>query len=171
MRTIAEWRQWLAGRASRDDGCLVWKLCKRSGVPQANWINPQSGKKETINVRRMVFEAREGRPAHKNACVVCKHGNGGCVEPSHLIEVTRGEMARGRKLSAAARARMTAAARTRKNIKLTQEQVRAIRYSSEPSHVVAERFGVSKSHVCGIRSNKWCREAGDPFAGLGARAA
>lgn len=50
--------------------------------------------------------------------------------------------------------------------KLKPEEVQAIRESSEPLRVVAERYGIAKGTAQGIRAHKTWKTYSSPFAGL-----
>jgi hypothetical protein len=165
--TLAEIIKWLEARSTRDGKCLIWKLASREGVPQAGLVDPETGKKWTANVRRLVWAAKHGKQPHKSYVVVCTCETEGCVEPTHLKEISRSQLHKGRTFTASHRLAVTIAARKRSTTKLSEEDVREIRYSEESAHQIAARFGVTASHVYGIRRNSWCPEvSNNPFAGL-----
>lgn len=162
-----EWLHWLETRTMRDGKCLIWKRAHVQGVPQASVTFPELGIKKAVNVRRALWEAKVGRPPRKAYVVVCTCGVDGCVEPSHLKEISRSQLHKGRKQTAAHRLACTIAARQRKTTKLSEEDVRAIRHGDESAEEMAARYGVTAAHVWGIRRNAWCREVTkNPFAGL-----
>jgi hypothetical protein len=45
--------------------------------------------------------------------------------------------------------------RPRKGSKLTPDDVHVIRASSEPHRVLAERYGVSRSHISGLKAGRF----------------
>lgn len=168
MNTLAELMDWLEARVVRDDDCLIWTHSMRGSVPQA-CLPLEGGGRGTVNVRRVLWTARVGRPPRKDYVIVCSCESEGCVNPEHLKEITRSQLLAGRRKSLAHKLALARSARAGKRAKLTPEQVREIRHSDEPQREIAARMGVTPGHVSGIRLNKWCRDAnGNPFAGLGA---
>jgi hypothetical protein len=164
---LAEIIEWLEARSTREGKCLIWKRSLRGGVPQASMMDPETGEKATTNVRRVVWAAKHGKPPRKTYVVVCDCERDGCVEPGHLKEISRSQLHKGRTFTADHKLAVTLAARKRYTTKLTQEDVREIRHSDEPAPKIAARFGVTASHVWGIRRNSWCQEVtNNPFAGL-----
>jgi hypothetical protein len=165
--TLAEIIKWLESRSRREGKCLIWMRSLRGGVPQGSMIDEETGEKVTANVRRVVWAAKHGKAPHKSYVIVCNCETEGCVEPSHLKEISRSQLHKGRTFTAAHKLAVTIAARKRRTTKLSEEDVREIRYSDEPADQIAARFGVTKNHVWGIRRNEWCRDvASNPFAGL-----
>jgi hypothetical protein len=170
MKTLAEMMEFVEQRCTRDDnGCLVWRYSCRDGVPQANW-KTEDGKKTTLNVRRALWESLKGKKPRKSYVIVCTCGTDFCVEPKHLKEISRSQLQSGKPKSEAHRLAIAKAARNKKNTKLSPEAVKEIRESDERVIVLAKRFGVTVSHVYGIKANRWCRDTdGNPFAQLFAR--
>jgi len=53
---------------------------------------------------------------------------------------------------------------------LSAADVADIRASTEKDHILAERYGVSRSHVSDIKARtKWRDHSVSPWAGMGAR--
>ena len=95
-----------------------------------------------------------------------------CIHPDHLVIVPMAKFVRDRLVANTnhqIRAAKIAKAR-RKSAKLTADDVAAIRASDEADHILAERYGVSRSHVSGIQARtKWRDHSVSPWAGMGAR--
>jgi hypothetical protein len=88
-----------------------------------------------------------------------------CVAYEHMKLGTRADKARGRSLTPLTRLRIARTQQTARR-KLDIEKVRAIRASTEPEAVLAERYGVSKPTIGQIRRNETWREAGGMFTAL-----
>jgi hypothetical protein len=157
-----EFGVWIEQRAIQDEnGCLIWKdgMCRSRPVGRING--------RTKQVRREIWEQQKGRPMPVNFYAVCKHGVDECVEPSHVIGVTRSavQKKRGKPLSAAHR-QAIAEGRWGGRSKLSAEKAAEIRASDEPRRVLAERYGVSERLVTMVRSGEIWRDYSSPFAGL-----
>jgi hypothetical protein len=87
------------------------------------------------------------------------------VAYEHMKLGTRADKARGRSLTPLTRLRIARTQQTARR-KLDIEKVRAIRASTEPEAVLAERYGVSKPTIGQIRRNETWREAGGMFTAL-----
>jgi hypothetical protein len=165
MKTLAEMMEWIEARAVRDGDCLIWKQSFNGAQPQGGKLI--DGRKVSVNVRRMAWELKHERQPRKNWVVVCKCETPGCVEPSHLREISRSKMLSGIQLTPTHKAALTRAARNRKSSKLTQEAVDDIRRGDGTIHEKAQRYGVSSNHVNGIIKGRWWRDIRSPFRGLG----
>ena len=114
-------------------------------------------------------KASEVPPKHK---LVCTCENRRCVNPDHLSIIRLDKFVRTRIVPGTnqlLRSAKIAKAR-RVNAKLTADDVAAIRASDEADHILAERYGVSRSHVSGIQARtKWRDHSVSPWAGMGAR--
>lgn len=166
MKTLAELMEWVEARAYRKDECLVWKFSFNGNQPQGGWKDPETGRKVTINVRRWLWERKVGRGAKRAYVVVCKCGTDGCVEPSHLTEISRSAMLSGKTITPSHRLAITLSARRRSTSKLTEEAVQDIRYGDGTQDEKAERHGVTRSHVQKIMAHQWWRDLSSPFMGL-----
>lgn len=119
-------------------------------------------------VRRIAVEA-SGRALKPRQPVGSRCGDKLCVNPDHLFPSTTAAIARkaarAGAFSAPTRGAKIAQAR-RGTMKLTQEQVREIRASTESGPALALRYGVNRSLVQRIRSGNAWRDYASPFAGL-----
>lgn len=76
------------------------------------------------------------------------------MRPAHLYPGTQTQNMR----DAASRGRLSAQTGKPNNARLSDEDVRAIRSSTESQATLAERYGISQSNVSRIRSGKrWAR--------------
>lgn len=127
-----------------------------------------------VLVRRLVvtLTGRTLRPSEK-AIPTCE--NTRCVNPDHIAVQThrtvmkrQGELG---KLSDPVRVAKIAATKRAKYGKITMDDARAIRASSDTHESAGNRYGIHRSKIAAIRQHKCWRElSGNPFAGLGARA-
>jgi HNH endonuclease len=108
--------------------CWIWKLARnRDGY---GVVRDGAGMKLA---HRVEYEKHEGAiPDGLTLDHLCKER--GCVNPAHLQPVSLAENCRR-------------GSRT----KLTPEQVREIRSSSETQHVLARRYGVTQGHISRIK--------------------
>ena len=125
------------------------------------------------SARKLMLQAH-GKPSevplkHK---LVCTCENHRCVNADHIAIVPLAKFVRVRLVANTnhqIRAAKIAKA-LRKSAKLTADDVAAIRASDEADHILAERYGVSRSHVSGIQARtKWRDHSVSPWAGMGAR--
>jgi len=126
-------------------------------------------------VRRMVWRFC-GNEIEPRQPLGSKCGDRRCVNPAHMYPSTlkalvRSAAARGAYSGLAHAAAIAAARRKSKVAKLTVDKAREIRESTEPGHVLAERYGVCKSVVNGIRAGRRWKDYTNPFNQLMRRAA
>ena len=154
-------------RIDPDTNCWLWlQGTNPSGAPVASRRN-ESGKKPLFQLRRVVWEHRNGPiPEGKLVTVSCKHAN--CL--MHLELTTKAEVVRRQWTKADARAKLTAASTKagRQRAKASPEVAREIRMSNDTLEVVAARHGISISLASMIRRGQRWQEVSNPFAGLGA---
>lgn len=112
-------------------GCWVWALGRDSDGYGRVKLNGKSR-----YAHRAMYEQVVGPPHGAALDHLCR--NRACVNPEHLEPVTRQENAQRSPLF----------------VTLTPEAVRAIRVAREPLAVIAERFGISRTHVSRIRSGR-----------------
>jgi hypothetical protein len=146
--------------------CLMWTAATtRTGYP----ICKPSGCGCTL-VRRHVF-ALMGGVLRSRQPVATKCGERLCINPAHLVASTTSDIAQ----SAAARgawsgrargAKISHAKRHSASAKLTLEDARIIRLSSETGPVLAARYGVNRSLINGIKAGRSWKDYASPFAGL-----
>ena len=148
--------------------CLEWQGHVSSGGSPRIW---HEGK--TQSARKLMLKAHgkpcDVPPKHK-LMTTCE--NPRCIHPDHLVIVPMAKFVRVRLVANTnhqIRAAKIAKAR-RQSAKLTADDVAAIRASDEADHILAERYGVSRSHVSGIQARtKWRDHSVSPWAGMGAR--
>ena len=96
-------------------------------------------------------------PAGKDVCHTCD--NRACVNPRHLFLGTRGEnMADCKRKGRTTKGRSFTHGESAPGAKLSSEQVRIIRGSSEKSKVLAARFGVTNDNINRIRRRDTWKE-------------
>lgn len=158
----------ITDRCEEVGDCLEWQGHVSSGGSPRIW---HEGK--THSVRKLMLQANGKAsevPPKRKLMTTCE--NPRCVHPSHLVIVPMAKFVRVRLVANTnhqIRAAKIAKAR-RKSAKLTADDVAAIRASDEADHILAERYGVSRSHVSGIQARtKWRDHSVSPWAGMGAR--
>jgi hypothetical protein len=121
--------------------CYVWKY----GLgPTGYGRTSLNGKK--VNIHRLSYGFwREEIPEGMFVCHTCD--NRACYRPSHLFVGSAKDNAQ----DAVSKKRLN---RSPSRMKLTDQDVELIRASQDTHQTLAERFGVSKSHVRHIRHNR-----------------
>jgi len=102
---------------------------------------------------RVVCERTHGPPASEKmeAAHICGMGHEGCVNPRHIVWKTRIENQADKKIHGT-----TNQGERCGNAKLTENQVREIRVSSENQRVLAGRYGVFQATISKIiRRERW----------------
>ena len=164
----AELLKKIESRCEEVGDCLEWQGHVSSGGSPRIW---HEGK--THSVRKLMLQAN-GKPSEvpPKRKLVCTCENHRCVNADHIAIVPLAKFVRDRLVANTnhqIRAAKIAKAR-RKSAKLTADDVAAIRASDEADHILAERYGVSRSHVSGIQARtKWRDHSVSPWAGMGAR--
>jgi DNA-binding transcriptional regulator YiaG len=156
-RTLQERVDALSKPAVMSD-CIAWQGCLDRGGPRIQYKQPGAAKSAPMNVLRALW-IDQGRPIPEGHVVfasVC--GNPRCVNIDHAgtsmpRERWKRLMSAGWERPAHARAG-TALASSLRNSKLTPEQSRECRESSESTAVLAERFGVSRATIQAHRSGR-----------------
>lgn len=145
--------------------CWIWQRCtNHMGYP----VMRIGGTMRLV--RRVAVEA-SGRALLPRQPVAVRCGERGCVNPEHLFPSSESAIAkkaakRGAWSSPMRGAKIAQARRTTM-AKLTLEQAREIRASSDSGPVLAARYGVNRSLVSRIRrGDAWREYMGNPFAGL-----
>jgi hypothetical protein len=144
--------------------CLIWNGAVTStGHPQIKvW---GCGCKLA---RREMFRIVKGNLTPRIP-IATKCDERGCINPDHLVEstisaISRKAAKRGAWKSMTRSAKI--AAKKRAKGKLTMEQAREIRMSSESGPVLALRYGVNKSLVNGIKAGRNWKDYSNPFQQL-----
>ena len=158
----------IESRCEEVGDCLEWQgYISAGGSPRIY----HDGKMQSV--RKLMLQAHgkpSGVPLKHKLMTTCE--NPRCVHPSHLVIAPMAKFVRVRLVANTnhqIRAAKIAKAR-RKSAKLTADDVAAIRASDEADHILAERYGVSRSHVSGIQARtRWRDHSVSPWAGMGAR--
>ncbi len=152
--------------------CLIWQ-----GATTGHKTHPTPCLKTdgtNRSARPVVLKlARKPRPSLQHTRVITTCGNPLCLNPAHLRWATTSKInqagARNRAAGDTLRRSKIAATMRERRAKLTPEQVREIRASTDLQHVLAMRYQVRQAHISNIRLHKAWRDYTTPFAGLGAR--
>lgn len=150
--------QMIHSRCDEEADCLIWKGSVGGTCAPYAWHNGKS-----VNVRRLVVSLSKGVEVPRNMLVTSKCGNSLCLNPKHLILVSKAELNRRIADSGATRTQKALAGRIaaiRAASKLSMEVVDEIRASTEPVKVLADRHGICLSHVYNIkRGVSWSKGA------------
>lgn len=121
--------------------CWQWQRAK-TPKGYGTIVLPPGGPQRWMPAHRYMYEQHKGPiPQGYQIDHLCRSHS--CVNPEHLEAVTQAENVR-----------------RGANTKLTHLQVAAIRASSRSHVELAERFGVSASHIRKIRTGRaWCPDA------------
>ena len=146
-------------------GCWLWRGALIGGkFPQATF--PDGGGKL---VRRAAFELAGGRLLGSRYVLVSTCDQDTCCNPGHLRQMSKSLKLRAEYDEGTRRRRSAPPPPKRK---LTSEQAQEVRESDDPRAVVAERYGITASHVNRIRRGEcWQRrlvsvfDLGQGFAG------
>jgi hypothetical protein len=144
-----------------DAGCLVWQGACINGHPSA-------GRGEMV--RRMLWSALNG-PIEPGKIIRCTCQTPKCINPEHLEKTTYRKL--GKELGAqgimSGQKRSAAIARTKRSgpqAKITDEDVRRIRFGSELLRELAADLGISMATVSKIRLGKVRKDFTSPWSGL-----
>jgi len=126
----------------RPNGCWEWKGHKRGGY--GTFFDGQ----RDVNAHRWSWENANGEALGDR---VCRHtcDNPSCVNPKHLEPGTQADNL----ADAAERGRIARGARN-SGAKLTEDDIRAIRASTDTLEAIARRFNIVPSAVSNIRHRK-----------------
>ena len=155
--------QTLLGKCREDADCLLWTGSRShsSGHPKYN----------DKAARRLVYELAKGPiPPGHYVTVTCDHAH--CLEPTHLRLTTKSEITAKAHNCPTVKAKkvVACAISNRKTGKLTMEKAREIRASDRTCDELALVYGVDRTLISKVRTNKaWRENCASPFQGLGAR--
>lgn len=144
--------------------CWEWNGATQSNspTPSINW------KRQCKPVRRVLAEAM-GK-AIQGKFVTCKCRNELCVNPDHLLVVTRKRLqemlAKERNYQVNPVRMKKLADKARLNSKLTVELAAEIRDAEGTQREIAARYGISQATVSVIKRGKTWRDYSNPFAQL-----
>lgn len=143
-----------------EEGCWEWHGCRSGlGVPRI-WFAGRA-----CTVRRVVMQAKLGRPLKRGKYCIADCGNRDCVSPDCLRAVTRSEYARLAELRNPMLSVKRLLSRRRRSV-LRVDQVREIRLRSalgETDRQIARDYGVTHSTVYRIKRRLIWRND-DPLA-------
>jgi hypothetical protein len=161
-----KWLDAYVARLSTEDGdCLRW-----TGFAYGAHPGGVLGNRKFLVVRAL-WEAKRG-PIPEGRILRCTCDLKMCVNLDHRKLMTRGQLAKvngalGLMSGPIRSAKIAAAKRAGPQAKVSDEDVKAIRESDEPGHVLAQRYGVTGSAISKYRLYKTRKEYGtNPFLGL-----
>lgn len=127
-------------------GCHLWiTRCSEDGYGQF-WINGR-----TANAHRVAWEMANGRPVPDGLSVCHRCDVRSCVNPDHLWLGTTDDNMKDK----ARKGRVKRMFGEKSHwSKLKNEQVLAIRASTESQRVIAARYGISQATVSNIKQGK-----------------
>jgi hypothetical protein len=144
--------------------CWEWQGAMQSSAPTP-MINY---KRRCKPVRRVLAEAM-GKPI-QGKFVTCKCRNELCVNPDHLLVVTRKRLqemlAKERNYQVNPVRMKKLADKARRNSKLTVELAAEIREAEGTQRAIAARYGITQATVSVIKRGKTWRDYSNPFAQL-----
>ena len=157
----------LQARSIEDGECWIWTgHCQDNGTPMANWRS-FTGRRGPMNVRRIIAKVRGD--VLKNRVCTAKCGTTGCVNPAHIVSITKSKSqkmhADSWKRSGVARMKHAEITRARLS-KLTWPIVREIRANQESSGDLAKRYGVTPESINRVRRYASWRPANNPYMQL-----
>lgn len=156
-----------------EDGCWEWSGAKRQGRwPTVGLRRPDENgviKAYHFYVRHIVYWIKHGMrpPLGEKRTLGTTCGNALCVSPEHIKILSRKHVNKGVP-KPALHGQKVAAAR-RKQSKLSDEDVAAIRESDISAQEASILYGVTDKYIYQIRRGEWRKDYSSPFAGLGAR--
>lgn len=140
--------RWLRGHIGFDGGgCLYWPFKAKTAKGYA--VTTFDG--VAMNASRAMCILARGEPPtpEHEAAHSCGKGHEGCVHPGHLRWATTSENHADKKVHGTYYPPFT-----KKGVKLTDDDVRAIRSSDEPQSVLGKRYGVHPSYIWELRTYK-----------------
>lgn len=165
--------EWFAARCTEDGDCLLWKLkTSRSGAP-VMYYRDENGARCNCHARSVAWRAAGKRKLKPGEVLTMDCDNPACLNPGHMVVVTRADILR-RVSNEAATKKLRYATITRviraKQGKLTMEDARYVRASDKTLAALAQELGVSAQLLSLIRRGvRWPELTGQVFSGLGAR--
>lgn len=163
--------------------CLVWTLDRIKGLCLEcgdcwEWQGALMRKRypairyrgQNGSARRAVWDL-SGRSLFRQSFIVVTCGNEQCLNPAHLKQVTQGEhmkqLAAQGTQGGLVRAANIAKTKRAQLGKITMDDARQIRASSETNKALAQRYGMSAERISRIRLGvAWREYTNNPFASL-----
>lgn len=155
----------LKARCTEEGDCWLWDGYLGNGVPMVH----HEGKMVAV---RKLLTALAGKSIKRGAYFSPSCGNALCVCPDHIVRRSQnehsGHMARMLAQSPANDLRILKLTQTRRSryAKLTLDDARMARASTESSQKVAEKLGVTKALIARIRRGVQWKDHANPFGGL-----
>lgn len=144
--------------------CWEWQGAMQSTAP-----TPMMNYKRVCQPVRRVL-AREMGKAIEGKFVTCKCRNELCVNPDHLLVVTRKRLqelvSKERNYTGTPMRRKKLADKARLRSKLTIELAAEVRDAEGTQREIAARYGISQATVSVIKRGKTWRDYSNPFAQL-----
>lgn len=139
-------------------GCWVWQQAVNSVGHPMVW----SGQR-VVGAHRLAWGLFKGEPARRGQYVMRSCGDPLCIAPDHLYLIGQAAMTRyAAKLAAASdspRRRQALALARQQRTRLTPalaQEIRAAVEGGELQRVVAERYGISRTHISAVvRGVRW----------------
>lgn len=140
-------------RLDRETGCQVWAGSTNGRQGPLTYI---PGGKPKTSVRRRVWEANTGKKLTTSDVLLPRCGEPACVAFEHIAKTKRGQSQKGKRLTLLTRMRQAIGRKQRSHI--SDDVVKQLRDFEGTNKQAAERFGISKAAVQGIRSGRNRRE-------------
>lgn len=144
-------RAWLLSRVVQDGDCWLWTgdLSRRGGYGRVYLGIDSTGKKRFESAAVAFYREFVG-PIPDGGWMLHRCDNPPCVNPDHLFVGSHRENMR----DMVEKGRSTKGTRRPSTSKLNEEDVRAIRASTESQRKLAARYGVDGSTICRIRTGQ-----------------
>lgn len=140
-------------RIDRETGCQLWAGATNGRQGPLTYV---PGGKPKTSVRRLVWELTTGKQLTRMDVLLPRCGDPACVAFACIKKAKRGQSQKGRKLSLLTRMRQAIGRKQRSHI--SDDVVKQLRAFEGTNKQAAERFGLTKSAVQGIRSGRNRRE-------------
>lgn len=142
-------------RCTEDDRCLIWNQGVNSGGYPMTSINGKPG----ANVRKFIFTELLGRTVPAGKRVTSRCGNRRCCSEHCLMAQPIGTIIkRGYEKRCLTGAGLKLLQERCPFSKLDREKAREIRASTEPTKVLAARYGISAASTSAIKRGEAWRE-------------
>ena len=148
-------------RTAEDGDCLMWTGSLVHGTLPVITV---ANKKLYAKRQLMILSGRDVA----GKCVTNTCGEKMCINPAHLVILTKGGLAKKTALTkryTTADCAKIAQAR-RAHSKLSQDAVLEIRASDEPAQALADRYRITPAYVYMLRKGLFRRDYNNPFSGL-----
>ncbi|RMX08513.1 hypothetical protein D8I35_05400 [Corticibacter populi] len=144
------------------DGCMLWsgKNVSDDGYPIGRYLG------RSVSLRKLIHEVSAGTPLPGSHFIETTCGNPKCLEPDHLVQVTRSAKLKGHAKPMSQRWK-TAMAKRRGSM-LDESMVAHIRASDKSLRELSKELGgIPQSTISQVRSGRtWKTYTASPFQGL-----